>query len=127
MYLRISLVYFYLIFLLKSSEEIYQEAVAKYDWVKIRREVLRKFQNLRFLNTRERSVDFIKASQRTRTGEKVRRKIWEPGHKMWWDSNYKCMLAAHPYGKQDKHLDTEGYIYVCEGDDVEATDWEKAC
>ncbi len=69
-------------------------------------------------------MNFIEASENTRNGKSVRRKNWDKGNEMWWDAGEKCMLANTPYGKQDKHLKTNGYIYVCEGDDVEAGDWE---
>ncbi len=69
-------------------------------------------------------MNFLEASEKTRNGKIVRRTTWDDGTKMWWDAKEKCMLANTPYGKQDKHLKTDGYIYVCEGDDVEAGDWE---
>ncbi len=72
-------------------------------------------------------MNFLEASEITRNGGIVTRKSWKEGTKMWWNAKEKCMLANTPYGKQDKHLDTDGYIYVCEGDDVEAIDWKKGC
>lgn len=127
MILRISLVLFNFRLWLSSNEEIYEQILRKYDWVSIRRGIFLKFQNLKFLRNEALIMDFIKASAKTRDGKKVRRKSWEKGHFMWWHADYKCMLADNPYGKQDMHLDTKGYIYVCEGDDVEANDWEETC
>jgi len=125
MELEIYSVYIYGIFLLQLAGEKSLEFWERYDFFAIRREICIRIYNLKFLHTKERAVDFLQASSDTREGKKVRRKSWPEGHNMWWDSKEKCMLADNPYGKQHKHLQTNGYIYVCEGDDVEALDWER--
>jgi len=112
---------------LQSSITKCKEILSKNECIQIRRSVIRKFQNLKLLNTEEGIMDFIQASEKTKYSVKVRRKSWKEGHNMWWSKKYQCMLAAHPYRVQEKYLDTDGYIYVCEGDDVEATDWEDFC
>lgn len=83
-------------------------------------------------------MNFLEANKLAQAGEKMRRKEWLPGGSsawkgkkvyVWWDSKYKVLLAANAYppiGKVEKFRDTEGYIYVCEGNDVESNDWEKA-
>jgi len=94
------------------------------DWVQIRRSLIRKYKNLKLLNTKERVMDFIQASEKTKNNVKVRRKSWEKGQHIWWNMEYQCIVASYPYQVQEKYLDIDGYIYVCKGDDIEATDWE---
>ena len=84
-------------------------------------------------------MDFIEASEYAKKGHRVRRKSWADGkanawpknikekrREMWWDEKYQCLLAGAPdkHLDEDTYLDTEGWIYICRGDDVEATDWE---
>ncbi len=137
---EISLLYIYIILLIRYFTNLWMgwTNFTEQDWTYIAREVARKLQNLPFLNKRERILDFLHANEIAKSGQKVRRKSWLPGGKsawhgklvyVWWDSKYKCLLAAGPYvpiGDQPKFKDTEGYPYVCEGDDIEGTDWEKA-
>lgn len=128
----ISLVFFYWKLCVLSLEEIYEETIDKYNWCRVRRDVIRKFQCLRFLNTEERIMDFIQAGEKTKSGQKVRRKSWKKaaGMELWWDEKYECMLAGTPdrHQKEDeKYKDTDGWIYVCRGNDIEATDWEEIC
>ncbi len=93
---------------------------------------------------RRKKMDYIEATKIARTGTKMRRKCWLKGGDqawrcdrpyMWWDKDHKVMLAGGAYppmdkmrdGKgQEKYLNTDGYIYVTESDDVQAQDWEKA-
>ncbi len=121
-----------------SILESYPGLTGLYDWAKIRRSVTRKFRDTKLLNKnmREYPMDFLEACESARNGIRVRRKEWLPKGSaawhgklvyVWWDSKYKCLLAAGPYvplGGQQKFKDTEGYTYVCEGDDMQATDWE---
>ena len=123
--LEVYSVYIYLIFLLQLAGEKVQEFWDKYDFFAMKREVMVRLYNLKYLHTQERAMNFLQANENTRDGIKVRRKSWPEGHRMWWDKKEKCLVAGNPYGKQDKHLETGGYTYVCEGDDVEALDWEK--
>ena len=127
MFLQVEIysVYIYVIFLLQCTDKKYKEILEKYDFIEMRREIMTRLYNLKYLHYKGKVMNFLQASEDTRLGLKVRRKSWPEGHRMWWDVKEKCMLAGSPYGKQDKHLDTDGYIYVCEGDDVEALDWEK--
>ena len=97
--------------------------------------------DIKLMNRGEYSMDFIEATEIAKSGFKVRRKSWAEGkanswHKnpretsreMWWDSKYESLMAGAPdkhEPKNEKYLDTEGWIYVCRGDDVTASDWEK--
>lgn len=125
MQVEIYSVYIYIIFLLQCTEKKYKDIWDRYDFFSMKREVLLRLYNLKYLHSKEKAMDFLQANEDTRGGLKVRRKSWPEGHRMWWDKKEKCLVAGSPYGKQNKHLETGGYIYVCEGDDVEALDWEK--
>ena len=89
----------------------------------------------------EEVMNFIEASNLTKEGKRVRRKSWlkggdnswvgskrETSRDMWWDAKYECLLAGAPDRHVDEstYLDTKGWIYICRGTDMEATDWELA-
>jgi len=86
-------------------------------------------------------MDFIEASNLAKQGKKVRRKSWieggdnswqgskrETSRDMWWNEKYQCLLAGAPDKHVDEstYLDTDGWIYICRGTDMEAKDWELA-
>ncbi len=112
-----------------------------YDWIKIKRDLVRKMSNIKLMNKRQYSMDFIEAQELTKTGVRVRRKSWAQGkenawqknpretsREMWWDSKYESLMAGAPdrhEPENGKYLDTDGWIYVCRGDDVSGTDWEQ--
>lgn len=112
-----------------------------YDLIRIKRDLVRKWRNIKLINKRQCSMDFIEAMELTKNDVKVRRKSWAEGkanawpknpretsREMWWDSKYESLMAGAPDKHEpnaEKYLDTEGWIYVCRGDDVTGTDWER--
>ncbi len=144
MYLRNNLIYFNIIYILSSIQssvkdfleasgdfiDDYKERLTQKAgstrWNFLSKRLLEKMFHIDLIINKGLKMNFIEASAITREGGNVRRKSWDKDTKMWWDAKQQCMLANTPYGKQDKHLDTDGYIYVCEGDDVEAGNWEAA-
>ncbi len=108
-------------------------------WNRIGRRLYRRMVKMSInITDGETQMNFLEAVAKARDGIRMRRKEWLPGGSsawhgakvyVWWDAKYKCLLAAGPYvpqGEQPAFKDTPGYTYVCEGDDMEAKDWEQA-
>ncbi len=156
MYLRNNLIYINIIYILYSIQSTLEEFLKESgDFIDDYKERLTQSKGTRRWNILTKrlfdkmfridsiinkglKMNFLEAHKLAQTGEKMRRKEWLPGGSsawhgkevyVWWDPKYKCLLAAGPYvpiGGQKKFKDTKGYTYVCEGNDVEANDWEKA-
>lgn len=94
------------------------------NFIKLKRRVIRKFQNLTLLNTQYRIMDFLQANEEMKNGKRVTRKNWEKAHYLWHSKTYDCVLSSHTLGEQDIFMDTHGYIFMCRGTDIEALDWE---
>ena len=136
-------------FLEESSEFIkdYQERESKKKgspaWKNLSNRLLERIFKIDLM-IRRAKMDYLEATKMARDGTKMRRKCWLKGESqawrcdkvyMWWDQKHKVMLAGGSYPPmdgmrdgqgQEKYLDTKGYVYITESDDIEAKDWEKA-
>lgn len=124
---------------LHSYEERLKESAGSDKWNTITKILFEKILSIDFLINRGLEMNFIEASNFAKTGKRVRRKSWieggdnswqgskrETSRDMWWNEKYQCLLAGAPDRNVDEpnYLDTDGWIYICRGTDMEANDWE---
>lgn len=76
--------------------------ISKYNLLEIQREILLKLNNLKYLNSKNRVMDFLEANQYMLMGRNIRRMSWPKEHIIY---DVYCM-------------------HRCTMEDLEAFDWQ---
>jgi len=72
----------------------------------------------------DKKMNYIEMATAIEKGNFARRASWKEGEKLWSDG--KIMIHNTPYFNKESEYNPSinGYVYVCEKEDVFANDWE---